>query len=66
MVPGIGIYSAVYALMFSTGDAAAKFLSALTCTGAIALAIFVTDTYLDISKRIVTYIKEKRKALIKK
>ena len=66
MVPGIGIYSAVYALMFSTGDAAAKFLSALTCTGAIALAIFVTDTYLDISKRIVTYIKEQRKAFIKK
>lgn len=65
-VPGIGIYSAVYALMFSTGDAAAKFLSALTCCGAIALAIFVTDTCLDVGKRIVIYLKEKRRAFIKK
>ena len=66
MVPGIGIYSAVYALMFSTGDAAVKFADALFCTGAIALAIFITDTFLDVGKRIILYAKDKKNILIKK
>lgn len=66
MVPGIGIYSAVYAMIFATGDATAKFLDALFCTGAIALAIFLMDTVLDIVNRIRLYICGKRKALIKK
>ena len=60
MVPGVGIYSAVYAMIFATGDAPAKFLSALFCTGAIALAIFLTDTVLDIGKRICIYVKNSR------
>ncbi len=66
MVPGVGIYSAVYAMIFATGDAASKFLSALFCTGAIALAIFLMDTVLDVCKRIHLYVRDKRKVLMKK
>ena len=51
MVPGISIYKGVYSFIFG-GNAAEILAGAFMSTGAIALAIFLMDTVLDIEKRI--------------
>lgn len=62
MVPGVGIYQGVHSLIFG-GDAASILISAFMSTGVIALAIFVTDTALDIERRIyLNILKWKKKA----
>ena len=62
MVPGVGIYQGVHSLIFG-GDAASILISAFMSTGVIALAIFVTDTALDIERRIyLKILKWKKKA----
>ncbi len=60
LVPGISIYKAVYFIMYGEGDAGETMLGAILCVGAIALAIFLMDTILDMDKRLRTYIKKKR------
>ena len=52
MVPGVSIYQGVYSLLFGVGNASSILISAFMSTGVIALAIFVTDTALDIERRI--------------
>ncbi len=60
LVPGISIYKAVYAIMYGEGGAGETMLGAILCVGAIALAIFLMDTILDMDKRLRAYIKQKR------
>jgi uncharacterized membrane protein YjjB (DUF3815 family) len=52
MVPGVSIYQGVYSLLFGVGNASQILISAFMATGVIALAVFVTDTALDIERRI--------------
>lgn len=60
LVPGISIYKSVYFIMYGEGDAGETLLGAILCVGAIALAIFLMDTVLDMDKRLRTYLKKKR------
>ena len=60
LVPGISIYKSVYFVMYGEGDAGETLLGAILCVGAIALAIFLMDTLLDMDKRLRAYIKQKR------
>ena len=59
MVPGVSIYQGVYSLLFGVGNASQILISAFMATGVIAIAIFVTDTVLDIEKRIWQRIRKK-------
>ena len=60
LVPGISIYKSVYFIMYGEGDAGETLLGAILCVGAIALAIFLMDTVLDMDKRLRAYLKKKR------
>lgn len=60
LVPGISIYKAVYAIMYGEGGAGETLLGAILCVGAIALAIFLMDTVLDMDKRMRKCIKAKK------
>ena len=60
LVPGISIYKSVYFIMYGEGDSGETLLGAILCVGAIALAIFLMDTVLDMDKRLRTYLKKKR------
>ena len=60
LVPGISIYKSVYFIMFGEGNAGETLLGAILCVGAIALAIFLMDTVLDMDKRIRKFIKSKK------
>ena len=57
LVPGISIYKSVYFIMFGEGNAGETLLGAILCVGAIALAIFLMDTVLDMDKRTRKFIK---------
>ena len=61
LVPGVGIYRAVYNVIYDSANASAVLIDTLLVTGAIALAIFIMDTILDIEKRIRRYFREKRR-----
>ena len=65
LVPGVGIYRAVYNVIYDSANASAVLIDTLLVTGAIALAIFIMDTILDIEKRIRRYFREKRRAVKK-
>ena len=60
LVPGVGIYRAVYNMIYGTA-AAEVWIETLLITGAIALAIFVMDTGIDIEKRIRKYFRARHK-----
>lgn len=60
LVPGISVYKAVYAIMYGEGGAGQTLLGAILCVGAIALAIFLMDTMLDMEKRASNYIRSKK------
>lgn len=60
LVPGISIYKSVYAIMYGEGGAGETLLGAILCVGAIALAIFLMDTILDMDKRMRKFIKAKK------
>ena len=51
LVPGYGIYKVAYD-MFSGGDVGASLTNALLLAGAVALAVIVMDTIVDLSVRI--------------
>ncbi len=59
LVPGISIYKAVYAIMFGEPGAGQTMLGAILTVGAIALAIFLVDSILDMDKRARKYFKNK-------
>ena len=54
------VYKAVYAIMYGEGGAGQTLLGAILCVGAIALAIFLMDTMLDMEKRASNYIRSKK------
>ena len=60
LVPGVGIYRAVYNMIYGTA-AAEVWIETLLITCAIALAIFVMDTGIDIEKRIRKYFRARHK-----
>ena len=60
LVPGISSSKAVYFILYGEGYAAETMLGAILCVGAIALAIFLMDTLLDMDKRMRTFIKAKK------
>ena len=60
LVPGISIYKSVYFIMFGEGNAGETLLGAIFCVGAIALAIFLMDTVLDMDKRTRNFIKARK------
>ena len=59
LVPGIGIYRAVYDVIYGPGVSSGV-QETLLITGAIALAIFVIDTVFEIETRIRNYYRKKR------
>ncbi|MBQ9746311.1 MAG: threonine/serine exporter family protein [Clostridia bacterium] len=63
LVPGYGIYKVAYD-MFTGGDVGASLANALLLAGAVALAVIVTDTVIDLVVRI--YGRIKNKTLFKK
>lgn len=60
LVPGVGIYRAVYNMIYGMESASQVLVETLLITGAIALAIFVMDTLIDIEKRVRLYFKARR------
>lgn len=60
LVPGAGIYKAVYNMLFGV-SAAADWVGVLYTTGAISLAIIVTDTIFDMGKGLHDRLHEKTK-----
>lgn len=61
LVPGVGIYRAVYNMIYDSANASSVLIETMLLTGAIAMAIFVMDTALDIEKRMRTYLRGKRR-----
>ena len=59
LVPGYGIYKVAYD-MFSGGNVGASLTNALLIAGAVALAVLVADTLIDMIIRAIAYIKEKK------
>lgn len=59
LVPGYGIYKVAYD-MFIGGNVSASLTNALLLVGAIALAILITDTVIDIIVRYMVYRRNKR------
>ena len=63
LVPGYGIYKVAYD-MFTGGDVNASLTNALLLAGAVALAVIVADTVIDLFVRV--YRRFKNKTLFKK
>ena len=59
LVPGVGIYRAVYNMIYGATSASQIWIETLLITGAIALAIFVMDTGVDMEKQIRKYFKSR-------
>lgn len=57
LVPGYGIYKVAYD-MFTGGDVSASLTNALLLAGAVALAVIVADTVIDLWVRIYRRIKD--------
>ena len=57
LVPGAGIYRAAYGVIFS--DSPEALLSTLMIAGAIALAVIVTDTLLNIMNKLFKKLRKK-------
>lgn len=66
LVPGVGIYRAVYNMIYGMESASQVLVETLLITGAIALAIFVMDTLIDIEKRVRRYFRARRASRGKK
>ena len=60
LVPGVGIYRAVYNIIYGTESASGVLIETLLITGAIALAIFIMDAMIDIEKRTRKYFRDRR------
>ena len=60
LVPGVGIYRAVYNIIYGTESASEVLIETLLITGAIALAIFIMDAMIDIEKRTRKYFRDRR------
>lgn len=60
LVPGVGIYRAVYNMIYGMESASEVLIETLLITGAIALAIFTMDTLIDIEKRVRRYFRARR------
>ena len=60
LVPGFGLYKALYNMIFESEKKSNDLLQTLLITGAIALAIFVMETVLDVARRIRIYLRKKR------
>ena len=59
LVPGVGIYRAVYNMIYGATSASQIWIETLLITGAIALAIFVMDTGVDMEKQIRKHFKSR-------
>ena len=60
LVPGVGIYRAVYNIIYGMESASEVLIETLLITGAIALAIFIMDAMIDIEKRTRKYFRDRR------